>query len=150
MPANSVYIDFVNFQKYDYDAAEWTKEWRYMAFVLTRDAEGKAVARIEDLGPAEEIDSLVARFRAVLQGRVPLPPPGSEHGTGNLRPLVLQREVVVAARLLPQIAHLALDPHIPDLDLEDVLHPPHQLRDGHARLLARILPPLFVHPHAAL
>ena len=68
MPAGAVYIEFVDYEKYDYDAAKWTKERRYLAFVLTRDRRGKARVRIEDLGPAAEIDPLVAGLRAALRG----------------------------------------------------------------------------------
>lgn len=71
LPVGGVYLDYVEYMKYDYDAAKWSDERRYLAFLLRRDEAGKALVRIQDLGPTAEINSLVVLLRkAVIDGLV--------------------------------------------------------------------------------
>lgn len=81
LPAKATYVDFVEYAGYDYSKQQWTGERRYLAFLVSRDAAGKAVVRIEDLGPAQEINGLVTRVRRrLVEGGQP------ERGVGGIRP----------------------------------------------------------------
>ena len=65
--------------------------------------------------------------------RTPRRIPPKQH-TGKLRPLILQREILMPGRLPPQITHLPLHPHTPDLLLQKHPNPPRQFRHAHHRL----------------
>ena len=56
--------------------------------------------------------------RARLRAR---PFPRTEHAALDLRTVVLEREIPVAAGLLLEVGHHALDPHFAEFDLQQVL-----------------------------
>lgn len=63
LPDGSIYLDLVEYRKYDYVKKQMTDERHYLAFMLQRDASDRAVVRIEDLGSADKIDSIVSTLR---------------------------------------------------------------------------------------
>lgn len=55
------------------------------------------------------------------------------------------------APLFTQVRHLALNPHIPNFNLEDVFHAPYEPADGHDPIIpALILMPPLLYPHARM
>ena len=78
-----------------------------------------------DAGLGEDAD-----FHAVLHHLRARPFACTEHAALDLRAIVLEREIPVAAGLFLQVRDLAFDPELAELDLQQVLHPPHQLGDG--------------------
>ena len=72
LPAGWALVEFVRFTPYDFaaaGAAAGGSRWlpaRYVAFVLRAGAPD--AVQLLDLGPADEIDDLVARFRATIVG----------------------------------------------------------------------------------
>jgi CHAT domain-containing protein len=75
-----LYLDFMEYTKYDYDLKEWTKERRYLAFLLRQDGEGKAAVEIEDLGPSDQINDLISKLRKLLHHIM-----NEERGVGGIR-----------------------------------------------------------------
>lgn len=69
LPNGSVYIDFVKYNKYDFNEKKWIKEKHYLSFLLKNSEDGTLIVRAKELGPAEEIDTLVTRFRNIIFNR---------------------------------------------------------------------------------
>jgi CHAT domain-containing protein/tetratricopeptide (TPR) repeat protein len=80
LPPKATYVDFVEYENYDYVKRQWTGEQRFLAFLAGRGPNGKSVVRIEDLGPAREINILVERLRRrLIEGKQ------TERGVGGIR-----------------------------------------------------------------
>jgi len=67
LPPGGVYLDFIEYNKYDYQKKKFIGERHYLAFLLTRDKEGKPVVRIENIGSSASINNLIEKFRVELQ-----------------------------------------------------------------------------------
>ena len=67
LPDGGTYIDFIEYDKFDYRTGNWLKEKHYLGFLLRRDTTGKTVVRIENLGAASMIDPVVQELRTILK-----------------------------------------------------------------------------------
>lgn len=98
LPSGGVYLDFVEYRRYDYQARKWTDERRYLAFMLTRDNTGKPAVRIEDVGSTDSINPLIEKFRVELQRE------GSRiRGIGGKRPAESSASAESYSNLLTEI-----------------------------------------------
>lgn len=67
LPVGGAYLDFIEYDRFDYGAGEWSQERHYLGFLLGRDATGEPVMKIVDLGSAATIDPLIDDLRAILK-----------------------------------------------------------------------------------
>lgn len=116
LPQSALYLDFVVYTVYNYAEARWTDERRYLAFALIRDAKGQPVVRIQDLGPAQTIDTAVRQLRAALQS-----PASSVRGIGGVRPAKGAQPQVSVSQRSRVLSELVLQPFAKTLALSDQL-----------------------------
>jgi len=68
LPQNSVYIDFVDYRKFNYKKNKWADDRYYLAFLVTANDDGQATVTIKDLGSIKVINEMVTRLRQLIAG----------------------------------------------------------------------------------
>jgi CHAT domain-containing protein len=96
LSSGTTLIDFVRFHSFDFRAvpAKGESQWRpprYAAFVLSNETAG--AVRLIDLGEAQAIDRLIARFRTAASAEASRPLTASEAPKGEDRQLVASADM---------------------------------------------------------
>jgi CHAT domain-containing protein/tetratricopeptide (TPR) repeat protein len=105
MPSNSVLIDFARVRPFDFNARAWPASWqpeRYAAWLIPAEATGRV--SVVDLGPADEIDRLVAEYQKEL--RISLGPQGAiaTHGEKAAEESARQKGKLLAKAVFTPLA----------------------------------------------
>jgi len=89
LPPSSVYIDFVDYRKFDYEKNKWTDDRYYLAFLVKAGDDGQSNVTIMDLGPTKAINEMVKRLRHEIAGGG-----AQQRGVAGVRPVVVTNKSI--------------------------------------------------------